>query len=76
MCAYDHMEGLVRAEDLQEMQRRLNQEELLIRHRFEPVLPEGRELFVRDLELFTRGRALVEALQVLTADEGATRERS
>ena len=56
-------------EDLQEMQLRLNQEELLISHGFAPVQPGGRELWVRDLELFDRGRALVSALEELAAGE-------
>ena len=59
-------------EDLREMRLRLNQEELLISHSFEPVLEGGRELFVRDLELFDRGRALVVSLEELVAlDRGA-----
>ena len=53
-------------EDLQDMTRRLDQERLLFVAGFEPVLPHGRELWVRDDELFSRPRAVVVALQVLT----------
>ena len=53
-------------EDLQEMARRLEQEALLHAHGFEPVLPDGRELWTRDYELFTRCRALVAALHEVT----------
>ena len=56
-------------EDLAEMQRRLNQEILSFRSGFAPVLEGGRELFARDLELYTRGRALVSALEELAARE-------
>ena len=59
-------------EDRAEMQRRLSQEQLLHAHGFEPVLPDGRELFTRDLELYTRGRALVVSLEKLSGErEGA-----
>ncbi len=58
-------------EDLAEMQRRLNQEELLIKHGFEPLLENGRELWTRDLELFDRGRAVVAALEETALDRGA-----
>ena len=48
-------------EDLAEMHRRHSQEELLFSHGFEPVLPDGRELWTRTgaepLELYTRARA-------------------
>ena len=70
----------MRPEDRAEMSRRLNQELLLFRSGFEPVLPDGRELFTRTgaehPELYTRGRALVVALAELAAGERATRERS
>ena len=56
-------------EDLREMQRRLSQEHLLHAHGFAPVLEGGRELWIRDLELYTRGRALVSALEELAARE-------
>ncbi len=59
-------------EDLQEMRRRLAQEHLLHRTGFAPVLEGGRELWIRDLELFDRLRALVVALEEHTArDRGA-----
>ncbi len=45
-------------EDLQELQRRHAQEELLHAAGFEPTRPDARELFTRDLELYTRSRAL------------------
>ena len=61
-------------EDLREMQRRLNQELLLFRSGFEPVLEGGRELFVRDLELFSRGRALVVSLEELAGEGERDRE--
>lgn len=54
-------------EDLTEMQRRLSQEHLLHAHNLEPVLKDGRELWTRDLELYSRGRALVVALGELAA---------
>ncbi len=52
-------------EDLAEMRRRLSQEELLIRHGFEPVPENGGELWISCLpggepELWTRARALEE----------------
>ncbi len=50
-------------EDLQEMRRRLAQEELLYSCGFNPVLEGGRELWVRDDELYARSRAAVEALR-------------
>ena len=62
-------------EDLQEMQRRLSQEHLLHAHDFAPALEGGRELWTRDDELYTRGRAIIEALQVLTTGERGQRER-
>lgn len=52
-------------EDLQEMHRRHSQEHLLHAHGFEPLLPDGRELWTRGYELYTRGRALVVALAEL-----------
>ncbi len=58
-------------EDLQEMTRRLEQEALLYRTGFAPVLEGGSELFIRTgaehPELYTRSRALVSALEELTA---------
>ncbi len=46
-------------EDLQEMSRHHHQEALLHAHGFEPLLPDGHELWVRTgpehPELFTRG---------------------
>ncbi len=45
-------------EDLQEMTRRLEQEALLYRTGFAPVLEGGSELFTREMELYTRSRAL------------------
>ncbi len=56
-------------EDLQDMSRRYHQEQLLFVSGFEPVQPGGRKLWVRDYELFTRGRALVTALRELAAGE-------
>ncbi len=58
-------------EDLQEMTRRHAQEALLHRTGFEPLLPDGRELWVRGDELYSRSRALVEALQVLASEREA-----
>lgn len=62
-------------EDLTEMQRRLSQEHLLHAHLFEPVLPDGRQLWVRDHELCTRSRALVVALAELVAGDRGVRLR-
>ncbi len=45
-------------EDLAQMARRLEQEALLHAAGFEPIRPNARELFTRDLELYTRSRAL------------------
>ena len=56
-------------EDRAEMIRRLAQEALLHRTGFAPVQPGGRELFTRDHELFTRGRALVVGLWELADGE-------
>ena len=53
-------------EDLQEMSRRLAQEELLFSHGFKPIRPDARELWLRGHELFTRSRAVVEALREVT----------
>ena len=63
MYAYDYMEGLVRPEDMTEMQRRLNQDELLIRHSFKPVPKNGGELWISYLPdgvpgLWTQRQAL------------------
>lgn len=58
-------------EDLQEMARRHSQEALLYAHNFEPVRPDGRELWTRGLELYTRSRALIVALAELAAGEEA-----
>ena len=63
------------SEDLTEIQRCLSQEHLLHTHRFEPVLPDGRELWTRagaeHPELYTRGRALVVALRELVGEREA-----
>ena len=61
-------------EDLAEMGRWLEQEALLHRSGFEPVLPDGRELWMRDLELFSRGRALVVSLEELAGEGERDRE--
>ena len=63
-------------EDRAEMTRRLEQEALLHRAGFAPVLEDGSELFVRTgaehLELYTRSHALIVALEELVVlDRGA-----
>jgi len=60
-------------EDLREMTRRHHQEHLLHAHGFEPVLPDGRELWTRGYELYTRGRALVVVLEELAATDRGSR---
>ncbi len=69
----------VTPEYLQDMTRRHHQEHLLFVAGFEPLLPDGAELFTRTgaehPELYTRSRALVVGLRELTAVErGAVRE--
>ncbi len=56
-------------EDLQEMTRRHHQEHLLFVAGFEPLLPDGRELWIRDDEPYLRRRALVVALEEQVAGE-------
>lgn len=56
-------------EDLQEMARRLRQEHFLYRTGFKPIRSDARELWLRGHELYTRSRALVSALEELTAGE-------
>ena len=60
-------------EDLQDVSRHLDKERLLFVAGFEPILPDGRELWTRTgaehPELYTRGHALVVALEELAARE-------
>ncbi len=60
---------MIADEDLIEMTRRHHQEELLHAAGFEPIRHDARELWIRDLELYTRSRALVVALEELAAGE-------
>ncbi len=53
-------------DDLQDMSR-LDQEQLLYVAGFEPVLENGRELWTRSNEPYLRSRALLVALEELTA---------
>ncbi len=66
---------MIADEDLAEMQRRHHQEHLLFVAGFEPLLPDGRELWIRDDEPYLRSRALVSALeeQVLADEREAAR---
>ncbi len=56
------------------MSRRLSQEHLLHAAGFEPIRPGARELWFRNDELYTRSRALLEALNEATQQRGGVRD--